>query len=472
MADFDYFCFLRRRDNFLLFETRDLYIKKHPALSEIENYLEIFKDIDISFIKPDQKPELEAYNAVQEKNPKKLLENNNLEKNVNGQEITSVIQQIQTEMQNSELKKEKISKDIKNIEDIENLLCGVPEVIKYTHSQSKDNRPLYYNIVIGVNVAFICVSETFHENLRENLIKVIRTFEKIFSVEIINETKKKIESNEFLKAICEEYHDIILNNYLIPNLPLLNSNYKSENKEDNDIKNESFVDVSLKIQDNLRNILDNFIEKNLSKSETAEIKKKILNIPNVIDGISNIEILSEKLRFSSEELKKYILYLRLKNLISIRIPWYDWHVFERTHKANPYLYDGSVEQINFINKYGGGKIISILSKFDARRPIKEIRKKMNIMELKFIRYVYELRDNGLIQIVPFYPKLKHIGEDVIPLLVMWGLSQEDIAFIDELESEFDGLKTITEISLKYSISPEKIKIILDKIPDYVEWIKE
>jgi DNA-binding Lrp family transcriptional regulator len=131
--------------------------------------------------------------------------------------------------------------------------------------------------------------------------------------------------------------------------------------------------------------------------------------------------------------------------------------------------DGSESQRELLNLYGGGKIISLLSRFDGRTSIGEIQKKMNINELRFMRYIYDLVDMELIQRSEKYPVLRPIGQEFFPLLVIQGLQQKDLKIIEELETRFDGSKSITTVALKMDVSPEKIKQLLDKIPEFVQY---
>ena len=175
------------------------------------------------------------------------------------------------------------------------------------------------------------------------------------------------------------------------------------------------------------------------------------------------------MQIENVELAKILLFLWLKNRLIFRIPIFEWNIFERTHKSNNYLLDGSEAQKELLELYGGGKIISLLSRFDGRLSIAEIHKKMNINDLRFMRYVYDLVDMGLIEKSEKFPVLRHIGQEIVPLLVIQGLQQKDLKIIEELETRFDGSKSITSVALKMDESPEKIKQILDKIPEFVQY---
>jgi len=105
--------------------------------------------------------------------------------------------------------------------------------------------------------------------------------------------------------------------------------------------------------------------------------------------------------------------------------------------------------------------ISLLSRFDGRCMLNDIRKKMNITEVKLMQYVYELLEFGLIKKIPCYPVIKPISEEKIPLLIIEGLSEDDLELIDKISPDLNGSTTLIDIALKSDISPNKIKVIFD-----------
>ena len=91
---------------------------------------------------------------------------------------------------------------------------------------------------------------------------------------------------------------------------------------------------------------------------------------------------------------------------------------------------------------------------------------MVITDLKFMKYIYDLIDMELIEVIPVFPLIKNISEDMIPLLIIQGLSLEDLLLIEKLESLMDGTATILDAAYNVKISPEKIKSIVDKLESF------
>ena len=188
-----------------------------------------------------------------------------------------------------------------------------------------------------------------------------------------------------------------------------------------------------------------------------------------IDGILNIKSLSEKIKIDVNLLTTFFFRLGIENLIQFRFPIYNWNVFERTHRANKYLFDGSDEQKFIINKFNGGKIISLLSRLDGKSSLDSIKKRMKITELNIERYIHELLEMGAIKLIKKYPKIEEIADDMLPLLVIQGLSEDEVMLLEDLKIQFDGKKTITDVALKLEGNPEKIYSILGKIKDFVKF---
>ncbi|MHA1730057.1 MAG: hypothetical protein ACTSWY_15215 [Promethearchaeota archaeon] len=416
MPDLDYFCFLRCSDNFLLFQQKNLSIidfskDNEDDIGEID-YLNIIAEFDISF------------NVI--KNKKNEIQNLH-EENKSIKDEILVPKRVKTK------KKPKIS-----LKPFQDLSYGVPEVIKHTINNKL--QPLYYYFILGKNVVLICVAKEFYPDLKEYLTKFMEIFENIFDEQEILTSECPLDSLPIIIEFCKIFSERIITDFLIPNLFIQTNNVEE-------------------IDDVIREI-----GKELSE---GSIKKEILlKIPGAIDGILDIEIITEKLNVSKLNIKRVFLFLWLNKLIYFRIPRYGWNIFERTHSSNQYLYDGSDEQKEMIKQYDGAKIISLLSRFDGKITLKEIRKKIKITDLKFMRYVYDLFDSKLIKIVPFYPVMEHATEEIIPILIIQGLTQEDLKFIEELESHFNGSKTITDVALRINRSPDKIKSILNKLEKF------
>ncbi len=436
MINLDYICFLRRTDNFLLFALNDLSIENSPRQND---YLQAIPQFRLNFQRDISRlPDAEMIEELTDEDQKEYL-----------------LDSIQSKSPTNKPSKQK-DKDVPYFEDMENLLCGVPQIIKLTN-KGKTN---YYYFIVGKHVVLMCVSDEFDSTLRENLIQLNRRFESQFSVEIIDSASVILYSDDILFAFVDVLTPKLINRYYIPHLPrdsvLISpqSHYTSNGEEShsNNLKQEISIFVD-------------FLAKNNKKIKSSNFNR----LTTEIDGISDIEAIADNLQIDIVELAKILLHLWVKKYMVFRIPIYTWDIFERTHKSNDYLLDGSESQKNLLELYGGGKIISLLSRFDGRNTVSEIQKKMNINDLRFMRYVYDLSDMELIKKSEKFPVLRHIGQEIVPLLVIQGLQQRDLKIIEELESRFDGLKSITSVALKMDESPEKIKQILDKIPEFVQY---
>lgn len=436
MINLDYICFLRRTDNFKLFALNNLSIENSHYQND---YLQVIPQFCLNFQRdPSRLPDAEMIEEITDEDQKEYL-----------------LDSIQPTPLNNKPSKQK-DKDFSYFEDMENLLCGVPQTIKLSNKGATN----YYYFVIGKYSVLMCVSDEFDSNLRENLIQLNRKFESLFSEDEINSTNEILYSDVILFTFTDVLTTKLLNRYYIPHLPrnsVLTStqSHFSTNGDDthsNKIKEEITLFVDYLAKSN----------KKLKSSQFDRLTKEI-------DGISNIEAIADNMQNDITELAKLLLYLWLKNYMIFRIPIFNWNIFERTHKSNDYLLDGSDPQKYLLELYGGGKIISLLSRFDGRSNVSEIQKKMNINDLRFMRYVYDLFDMELIQKSEKFPVLRHIGQEIVPLLVIQGLQQKDLKIIEELEVRFDGSKSITSVALKMDESPQKIKQILDKIPEFVQY---
>jgi hypothetical protein len=436
MINLDYICFLRRIDNFKLFALNDLSIENSH---HHYNYLQVIPQFRLNFQRdPSRLPDAEMIEEITDEDQKGYL-----------------LDSIQPKPLNNKSSKQR-DKDVPYFEDMENLLCGVPQTIKLSN-KGKTN---YYYFIIGKCSVLMCVSDEFDSNLRENLIQLNRRFESLFSEEQINSTNEILFSDAILFTFTDILTTKLLNRYYIPHLPR-NSVLRSTQSH---FSTNGDLTHSNKITAEITHFID-YLSKNNKKLKSSQFDR----LTNEIDGISNIEAIADNMQIDITELAKVLLYLWLKNYMIFRIPIFNWNIFERTHKSNDYLLDGSDSQKYLLELYGGGKIISLLSRFDGRSNVSEIQKKMNINDLRFMRYVYDLYDMELIQKSEKFPVLRHIGQEIVPLLVIQGLQQKDLKIIEELEARFDGSKSITSVALKMDESPQKIKQILDKIPEFVQY---
>jgi hypothetical protein len=350
-----------------------------------------------------------------------------------------------------------------------NLQSGIPEVFK--HFIKEGNISYHYNIAIGENISVICATANHHDELRKNLVLLARLFEEIYSKDEILNTASPLSSPKITRSICKIFASGMINDELIPRielskkfsiltLDLLPEGLKKMEKNKNTTNSEDYIYVpEVYFSEISKKMYQLFRFSNLTKQDLILSRERF-------SGLANVETLISKYQLDPFEFKQFLLFLWLAKLISFRIPKYDWDIFERTHKSNPFLYDGSEEQKVLIEKYEGGKIVSLLSRFDGRCSLKEIRKKMNISDLKMMEYVYDLLDMDLISKIPCYPKLKQIPEEKIPLLIIEGLTQDDLDLLETLKPNLQGDITLIELALKTDIAPSKMKVIFDKLEKF------
>ncbi len=453
MVDLDQFYFLRRNDNFLLFELKDLSVKRHIGRLQKKiahpTYLDDIISLNLNFKRPDEESG-EKTDSKSDKTSKYISKETKSDLN------TEISDTVKTQVEEELFEYPEIN---------ENLLCGVPELIKHTDQAS--GLPVYFYFILGKNIVLIAVSREFYLDIKKELINFLHAFEKIFDVEQILTAKGPLQSPELMQEFSMIFTDHILVDYLIPNSVM---NYISDGqmissfKFDFDyyhyfVKNKD-GDNEIAVDHQIKSVLKQSFNKHISRNLGIE---DYMSLYEMIDGFTDIESLSLKLKVPTNAFKQYLLLLWEKKIIYFRIPRYDWDLFERTHRSNQFLYDGSEEQKNMIEKYEGGKIISLLSRFDGKTNLKNIRKKMVISDLKFMKYIYDLIDMELIEVIPVYPIINNISEDMIPLLIIQGLTPEDLSLIEKLESLMDGTATILDVAYNVKISPEKIKNMVDKL---------
>lgn len=465
MVDLDQFYFLRRNDNFLIFELKDLSVKRHigrlQKKSGHSTYLEDIVALNLNFRRLDEEPDEKMANKSDtlSNNTFKQLKSDKINKKSDlSAEISGTVEA-------------QIEREVYEYPEInENLLCGVPELIKHTDQAS--GLPIYFYFIIGKETVLIAVSRKFYLDIKKELINFLREFENIFDAEQILTAKAPLQSPELMRVFSMIFTDHILFDYLIPNSVMnyisdiqMISSFKTNFDYFHWFATSKDGDKEFSVEDQIKTILKKSYNKNISKELGTE---DFLSIYETIDGFTDIESLLLKLKVPAEAFKQYLLLLWEKKIIYFRIPRYDWDLFERTHRSNQFLYDGSEEQKSMIEKYDGGKIISLLSRIDGKSNLKSIRKKMVITDLKFMKFIYDLIDMELIEVIPVFPLIKNISEDMIPLLIIQGLTPEDLSLIEKLESLMDGTATILDVAYNVKISPEKIKNIVDKLESLIK----
>lgn len=260
--------------------------------------------------------------------------------------------------------------------------------------------------------------------------------------------------------------------------------FKEEPHEGNLIKDEDLGDkiISIAIENFSRNFSEylfpdfliperknDFIkqgEEQESKQDLNEfLKSKGIseNIFEKIDGTWSIEEFSEEMNIDLNEIHEEFFNMWVNNLIYFRFRYHDWDIFEQTENAKIYLEDGTTENLLLINKYNSAKIIKILQIIDSGISFKKLNDQDSITKIKLERYITELVYRKIIQKRKVLPTIKHISEDLIPLLTLQGFNKKDFKLLEELEENFRDEKDLCEVALKIQIDPKKIRDIFKKV---------
>jgi len=187
------------------------------------------------------------------------------------------------------------------------------------------------------------------------------------------------------------------------------------------------------------------------------------NIFEKIDGTWSIEEFSEEMNIDLNEIHEEFFNMWVNNLIYFRFRYHDWDIFEQTDNAKIYLEDGTTENLLLINKYNSAKIIKILQIIDSGTSFKKLNDQDSITKIKLERYITELVYRKIIQKRKVLPTIKHISEDLIPLLTLQGFNKKDFKLLEELEENFRDEKDLCEVALKIQIDPKKIRDIFKKV---------
>ena len=187
------------------------------------------------------------------------------------------------------------------------------------------------------------------------------------------------------------------------------------------------------------------------------------NIFDKIDGTWSIEEISEEMKINLDKIHEELFNMWVNNLIYFRFKYYDWDIFEQTENAKIYLEDGTPENLLLINKYNSAKIIKILQIIDSGTSFKKLQDQDSITKIKLERYITELVYRKIIQKRKVLPTIKHISEDLIPLLTLQGFNKKDFKLLEKLEENFREEKDLSEVALKIQIDPKKIRDIFKKV---------
>ncbi len=214
----------------------------------------------------------------------------------------------------------------------------------------------------------------------------------------------------------------------------------------------------------------NEIEKQGEESESKQSLMEFLkskgineNIFEKIDGTWSIEEFSEEMKIDLDKIHEEFFNMWVNNLIYFRFKYYDWDIFEQTENAKIYLEDGTPENLLLINKYNSAKIIKILQIINSETTFKKLQDQDSITKIKLERYITELVYRKIIQKRKVLPTIKHISEDLIPLLTLQGFNKKDFKLLEKLEENFREEMDLGEVALKIQIDPKKIRDIFKKV---------
>ncbi len=204
-------------------------------------------------------------------------------------------------------------------------------------------------------------------------------------------------------------------------------------------------------------------ESNPAQDEFLKIKGINENLFEKIDGTWSIEEFSEETKIDLNEIHEEFFKMWVNDLIYFRFRYYDWDIFEQTEIAKNYLESGTPENLSLINKYNSAKIIKILQIIDSATSFKKLQDQDAITKIKLERYITELVHRRIIQKRKVLPIIKHISEDLIPLLTLQGFNKKDFKLLEKLEENFLEEKDLGEVALKIQIDPKKIRELFKKV---------
>ena len=260
--------------------------------------------------------------------------------------------------------------------------------------------------------------------------------------------------------------------------------FEEENQDEIQIESDGIEDriTSLAIENFSRNFSEylfpdfliperkNEVEKEVEEQELKQelnefLKNKKINeeIFNKIDGTWSIEEFSEEMDIDLNEIHEVFFNMWVNNLIYFRFKYYDWDTLEQTDNAKIYLEDGTPENLSLINKYNSAKIIKILQIIDSGITFKKLHDQSTITKIRLEKYITELIYRDVIQKRKVIPTIKHISEDLIPLLTLQGFTKNDFQLLEYLEENFRDEKDLGEVALKIQIDPKKIRDIINKV---------
>ncbi|GAB4329787.1 MAG: hypothetical protein Kow0069_37360 [Promethearchaeota archaeon] len=308
---------------------------------------------------------------------------------------------------------------------------AVPTSIRYVSPENGELPSFHVLIERGQHVVLLLISNRDDEDLRQRLVGLAKEFEKVFP-------QKDIEKAEELLPYEKSIH--VVTTFLAPRV---------------------IMDFFLPSRDQTKN------QDQLQFEEDSE--RLVYERVNGFDEVADIvEKLHEQV--PPDVVKSTLMLLWIKGFVNFQLRLEDWEVIERTPDANLVLSDGSERQKALIKKMGGeGRVVSVLAKVDKPTTVREVKRRLNLPDYSAKKYLNVLLAEGLIRLVPNRPKMYHVPESELPLLVIKGMGEEDVELLETLETVADGTKTVSEISLELEQNADRIERVLRLIDDYVVW---
>jgi len=298
-----------------------------------------------------------------------------------------------------------------------------------------------YSFIKVENYYLMVVTDSVYSKLNPLLEKAIIEFDQEIDFEEENQDEIQIESDgieDRITSLAIENFSRNFSEYLFPDFLIPER------------KNEVEKEVE---EQELKQKLDEFLK---NKNINEEIFNKI-------DGTWSIEEFSEEMDIDLNEIHEVFFNMWVNNLIYFRFKYYDWDTLEQTDNAKIYLEDGTPENLSLINKYNSAKIIKILQIIDSGITFKKLHDQSTITKIRLEKYITELIYRDVIQKRKVIPTIKHISEDLIPLLSLQGFTKNDFQLLEYLEENFRDEKDLGEVALKIQIDPKKIRDIINKV---------
>ncbi|MHA1730358.1 MAG: hypothetical protein ACTSU5_00355 [Promethearchaeota archaeon] len=313
----------------------------------------------------------------------------------------------------------------------------IPQSIGYQIREAEQAyKKLRILIEFGESVVLFLISDVEDEDIRERLRQCVREFEATFSKKTILEATSLLPYEQTILILAKYLATRIVMDFFIPQREKLPPDKKP-----------------------------NFNDK---------VEEVVYGAVTDFDDVADIvEKLEGKIGEDAGNVKGILLIFWIRGLIVFRLRIEDWDLLEQTPDAARYLQDGSEEQKSLIKEMGGeGKIVRFLSHISEPKTMADLKKATGLPEFTIKKFLQVLLRKGLIRLVRVCPKLYHIPESELPMLVIKGLTENDTALIEEMEGIVDGTRTISEISLELEEKPDRIEKILRLLNDFVIWDNE